>query len=90
MENTPYTPIDCAVYDVLEVASMRREILTVYVRNEAGEAEERKVFIDDLWTRNGEEFMRLHTGEEIRLDRLVKVDSPYNEADSWAYGCSCK
>ena len=92
MENTTYTPIDCAFYDVLELAAMRRQYIDLRYRDMAAEGEEKvaRVFVETLWAKNGEEFMKLTNGTIIRLDHIISVDSDYNEAESWHAACSCK
>ncbi len=90
MEKITYTPIDCGFYDVLEVASMRREYLDIQYLDENDVLVAEKVFIETLWAKNGEEFMKLHNGKVVRLDRIKKLDSYYDDHESWAANCVCK
>ena len=70
---TPYTPIDCGFYDILEANAVRRRTIEiVYV---TGNGEQRITDrIVDLQAREHGEFMLLASGQEIRLDALVTVD----------------
>lgn len=90
MEKVTYTPVDCGFYDLLELASMRREYVEFVYLNDAGEKVETKAFIDDLWAKNGEEFAKLHDGTVVRLDKIVQLDSYYTEAQVWSASCACK
>lgn len=71
---TPYTPIDCNAYDELTVRITRGRPVTVRWREtDGGEAACTEV-LADVFTRGEEEFLRLASGREIRLDRLIEVD----------------
>ena len=74
---TDYIPIPCSQYDRYEVAIMhhRRLRLTWHADNIVYR---RIVDPIDLQTRNGEEFLICHRGDEtfsIRLDQIRKVDT---------------
>ncbi|MEM9987527.1 MAG: Rho-binding antiterminator [Bacteroidota bacterium] len=70
-----YTPIDCNYYDLLEIAAMRHKVVAVeYLPHEEPTPKVIEARIEDLWARNGEEFMRLSTGQVIRLDQLISMD----------------
>ena len=65
---TSYTPIDCNYYDLLEIAAMRRKVVAVeYLINEEPTPKVIEARIEDLWAKDGEEFMRLSTGLVIRV-----------------------
>ena len=72
--NTPYTPIDCNAYDELTVRITRGMPVTVRWRDADGGEAERTEVLADVFTRGDEEFLRLASGREIRLDRLIDVD----------------
>ena len=68
-----YKPISCDLYDELELRSLRKLVIELqFLRG--SETVTLTTTIDDLNTREGEEFATLGTGEIIRLDRLVMVD----------------
>lgn len=70
-----YEPIDCLLHDELEVRATRGTRCAIRFRGEAdGDTREVTDRIVDVFARDGEEFIRLSSGEEIRLDRLVAVD----------------
>jgi Rho-binding antiterminator len=69
--NTPYTPIDCSMYDVLEaLATLRRPAEIVYRDDDDAMVTTRDV-IADVYSRENAEYVRLAI---VRLDRLVTVD----------------
>jgi Rho-binding antiterminator len=71
--SSPYQPIDCNFYDILlERATLRRPARIVYTTPTG--PQELEALIADVYTQNKEEFMRLHTGQLIRLDQLITVD----------------
>lgn len=53
---------------------MRRSRVPLRYRGPGGEAVERVAAIHDVRTRDGAEYLVLDDGEEIRLDRLQRVD----------------
>lgn len=53
---------------------MRGVLCHLVYRDEHGAAQRRRAVIADIVTRQGEEFVRLDDGSEIRLDRLAAVD----------------
>ncbi|MEL6649326.1 MAG: Rho-binding antiterminator [Bacteroidota bacterium] len=87
-----YTPIACSLYDMLEIAAMRRQYVDLeYEDIEAdGEVKAVRAFIEDLWAKDGEEFMKLTNGTVIRLDRLTKVDHFQDDTEVWQMSCACK
>lgn len=75
-DSDAYAPIDCGLHDELQLLAMRRREVDLRVRAEAegDPARELRDRIVDVYTRGGAEWIRLGSGEEIRLDRLVEVD----------------
>ena len=72
---TAYIPISCSYYDRLEALAVRRtEVEIVYQKH--GEDVERTTLgtIDDVYSKGGAEYVRLNTGEIVRLDTLVSVN----------------
>lgn len=70
-----YEPIDCSLHDELEARATRGTRCAIRFRGETdGDTRQVTDRIVDVFARDGEEFIRLSSGEEIRLDRLVAVD----------------
>lgn len=63
-------PIECALYDRLEEAATIKRPVTLVL----SDGSTMKGKIDDLFVRDGAEWMRLQNGEEIRLDRITRMD----------------
>lgn len=72
--NAPYRPIDCSVHDEFELRAVRRVRCELDYLDETGAKQHRSGRIVDLTTRNGEEYLRLDDGTEVRLDRVIRVD----------------
>lgn len=69
-----YAPIDCGLYDHLEVFAIQRKSIAIEY-NELGHVVKLdNVVIETTIIKDGEEFLKLVSGEEIRLDRLQVVD----------------
>ncbi len=66
-----YTPINCSLYDELELLAMRKQPVVL----EQTHGETLKLVIKTFVTRKGEgEFLLGTAEEEIRLDQIAKVD----------------
>lgn len=74
MENRPYQPIDCNYYDIILAAATLRQLTVVQYYDQAGALQEREALIADVFTRDHAEFLRLSSGELIRLDDVVAID----------------
>jgi Rho-binding antiterminator len=72
-----YIPIRCDFHDELLVRAMRRRRCEIVYRTEAGEEVSVRDSIEDVYAKCGAEFMRLGSGVEIRLDRLIRVDDQF-------------
>ena len=69
-----YQPISCDFHSELELFAMRGQPVEITYRQPDDGAEcTISEPIHDLCTRNGEEFLILPNGSEIRLDQLVSV-----------------
>jgi len=69
-----YQPINCHYYDLLELVALRRSLVEVRYRDQRGNEKVQQVCIEDLWAKEGEEFMRMSDEVVIRLDQLISVD----------------
>jgi Rho-binding antiterminator len=86
-----YKPIDCNFYDELEaVATLKKRVLLQYF-SELRELTIESVLIDTFFVRDGAEFMRLKTGEEIRLDLIIRIDDKLSPtyAGYPDFSCGC-
>lgn len=70
----PYQPIDCGVYDQLEVLAMRRTVCQIEYSGTKGIRETIESPIVDVFAKSGEEFITLQDGQQIRLDRLLRLN----------------
>jgi Rho-binding antiterminator len=71
---SPYSPIACAIHDELLAAATRREERDIAYTDEQGARRVVRSRILDVYTKGSEEFLRLSTGETVRLDRLAAVE----------------
>ena len=84
-------PIDCGFYDALEVAAtQRRRVALPYVNALRQRCLDSGV-IDTFFIRDKAEFMRLKSGEESRLDHLIRLYDPPAPAyaDYPDFNCGC-
>ena len=70
----PYRPIDCSLHDELEAAATRRDLVDVTYAAPEGEQRLTEVQIVDVGARDGAEYLRLSTGVEVRLDRILELN----------------
>jgi Rho-binding antiterminator len=75
MDLPVYRPIDCDLHDLLEASATTRETVRVRFLDAEGQQQQRSTRIVDVYSRNGAEYLSLKTGETVRLDRLVAIDS---------------
>ena len=85
-----YQPVACSFYDVLQEAVTRRLYSKIQYYTEIHEFITVSAVIKDLYTKNGEEFIALNTGEVIRLDRIVRINdqlAPGQNVDDFTCDC---
>jgi Rho-binding antiterminator len=70
-----YRPIDCADHDQLESLATLRQTARIAYRHEDGDLREVEGLIVDIYARDGVEYLRTASGEEVRLDRLDRVEA---------------
>ena len=75
MNASRYQPISCEFHDVLEANATLRKAVQIRFRDGAGAVQQRLAFVKDVFAREGSEFAALSTGETVRLDRLISVDT---------------
>jgi transcriptional antiterminator Rof (Rho-off) len=74
--SSDYQPIACALYDLFEVAAMRRQRLILTIDGGVQE-----ILVHDVYANGNEEFLdgldpTSHASLHIRLDRIEKVFDP--------------
>ncbi|GAA4020850.1 hypothetical protein GCM10022409_00460 [Hymenobacter glaciei] len=89
--SAPYTPIDCNYYDHLEAAATQRHRVELQYFNDLRQLCLGSGVIDTLFIREKVEYMRLKSGEEIRLDHLIRIDDKPAPlyADYPDFSCGC-
>jgi len=73
MTATEYRPIACAVYDELALYVLRRQRVVLEIAPPDASPETVAGRIADLYTRGTEEYLRLESGREVRLDHVKGV-----------------
>ena len=68
-----YQPIDCSYHDILLAKATLKEVCTIVYASKEGEVAV-KAQILDVYTKQKEEFMKLSSGETIRLDQIIRVN----------------
>ena len=86
-----YQPIDCGFYDELEAAATLKKHVALQYFNDLRQLCLGSGVIDTLFIRDKIEFMRLKSGEEIRLDHLIRLDDKPAPAyaDYPDFSCGC-
>ncbi len=88
---TDYKPVACGFYDQLEAAATRKKQVYLQYFNDLRELCQGSATIRTFVTRDHAEFMQLASGEEIRLDRIVRIDDTPAPAyaDYPDFSCGC-
>jgi Rho-binding antiterminator len=68
-----YIPVDCDFTDELEYAAIRKFPVEVSHWDERDELTESRGRIADIYTKDKEEFLKLSSGEDIRLDHIARI-----------------
>jgi Rho-binding antiterminator len=69
-----YIPISCSIHDRLEAAATLRHPVTLSYAAPDGDVEVTGETIEDVFTHEGAEYLRLSSGLELRLDLLRSVN----------------
>jgi len=69
-----YQPISCYFYDLLIEFATKKETVEVTYLMDNTPQNILDVSILDVFTQKGEEFMKLSSGQLIRLDHLISVN----------------
>lgn len=69
-----YHPVSCEFHDVLEALATRRQRARIQFTGSDGLPQQRDAVIQDVFSRDGAEYIAISSGETLRLDQLVAVD----------------
>lgn len=67
----PYEPVSCNFHDQLEERAVLRRPTTITYRSDDGGKLAVTSVIEDVYTHEGAEYVRLREGTRIRLDRII-------------------
>jgi transcriptional antiterminator Rof (Rho-off) len=86
-EKSEYKPIACSVYDVFEVAALRRKTLMLTVGGRSAD-----YIMEDVYAKGQEEFLKAllaSTGEQltVKLDSTDLIVDPSNKKSYYPYPC---
>ena len=70
----PYQPISCTGHDQLLALATLRQEYEITVGAKDGNTAKILGIIEDVYTRDGAEFLRLRDGSVFRLDRIQALD----------------
>jgi Rho-binding antiterminator len=70
----PYTPISCSFYSRLEQLAISKMPVPLVYRDDEELRSLSQAIIEDVFMREKEEYLRLSSGTEIRLDSLISVN----------------
>lgn len=73
-KKTTYQPIDCNIYDELVLLIMRKQNIKLEFKNTNDSSTEVETKLTNIYTKEGEEFITLESGQDIRLDKILKID----------------
>ncbi len=77
---TVYTPISCELYDKIEAAATLNLPCQIIYLNENNKAVYVKDEIKDIYASHHEEYLKLLSGEVIRLDKLISFNGSETRA----------
>ncbi len=69
-----YQPIACQFYDVLELHASRREKSTIAFFENGKSVKTVDAIIEDIFTREKAEYLKLSDGTEVRLDQIISLN----------------
>jgi len=70
-----YKPIGCQYYDVLELNASRKTVCTIAFFETEKSVRTVESIIEDVFSKDKEEFLKLADGTEIRLDKILSVNN---------------
>ena len=69
-----YKPISCDYYDYIEQYAMKAEPVIVEYMDQDSMIRTMEDVIVDTRVSNGEEFIQLKSGKEIRMDHIIRLN----------------
>lgn len=86
-----YNPIDQKFRSILEDAASRKRYVKLQYFTDIHEFISVMAVVKDLLKHKDEEYLLLHTEEEIRLDKIVRIDGQVapGYADTHDFTCDC-
>ena len=69
-----YKPISCDYYDYIEQYAMKAEPVIVEYMDQDSMIRSMEDVIVDTRVSNGEEFIQLKSGKEIRMDHIIRLN----------------
>lgn len=73
-QHDPYEPIRCGFHDELLALATRRLTIEIVYLDAQGKEFHVTDTIVDVFTQSKAEYLRLQSGDEIRLDKLIRVN----------------
>ena len=91
MPTPDYHPVACGFYDELEALATRKKQVYLQYFSDLRELRQGPATFKTFVTREGAEYAVLASGEEVRLDRIIRVDDTPAPAftDYPDYRCGC-
>lgn len=72
--NPTYQPIDCGFYDELEAIATRKKQVYLQYFNDLRQLCQGTAVFKTFFVRDHVEYAQLASGEEVRLDHIIRVD----------------
>ena len=75
MNNLPYRPISCAFYDLILSFSQAKKVVRIVYYTPEQKQISIDAIIEDVYSKEGEEFLRVRNDHLIRLDYILSIAS---------------
>lgn len=69
-----YHPISCEFHDLLEASAIKRKPAHIEFRDADGQTQTRVAVIIDVYAEKGADYLKMDTGETLRLDQVIAMD----------------
>lgn len=69
-----YQPIDCGVYDEIEVLAMQKKPCEIEFRQEDLTVRSITTEVLDVYSKDHAEWVKLASGDVVRLDQIVRLN----------------
>ncbi|MDQ4139305.1 MAG: hypothetical protein M3142_02155 [Bacteroidota bacterium] len=84
-----YQPVDTTFREELLTYAENRKYVSIQYFTDIREYMSTRAVIKEIHSENGEEFLLLNTGEEIRLDRVIRVEGKPAPGFEDYFACAC-